>query len=66
MGTIIAKALRRGCVHGKEGRMKTGEKEERMGGNVTRKRLGCELSCLAGIVRILTFSLGKTERHWMI
>lgn len=54
MGAIIAKALRRGYVHGEEGRMNTEEKEERMGGNVTRKRFGSELSCLAGI-DFLTF-----------
>lgn len=59
----IAKALRRGCLHGEEGRMKIGKKKERMGGNVAGKSLGSELSCLVGTGRILAFSLRETESH---
>ena len=52
-----AKALRRDCVYGEEGKMKTGRKGGGGGGNGPRKSLGNEFLCLVGIVRILTFSL---------
>lgn len=64
----IAKALRRACVWGEEGRMNTGrgDGEGRVAGNVTRKKLGSEMLRFLCKARNLNVSLKEVESSWKV